>query len=294
MNLSEALLLARGGLPLAEAEQLALAFAQRAMLGRIKRSDLYLRGDEELNSLEAVNALAWLESAVQRRKEGEPLQYIVGSVQFLENEYQVNSSVLIPRPETEGLVLCAQKRIGDCRAGFEIGLGGGVISIELLCRYPSLRMWASEISRDAQELAKQNAKNILENKSDERLTVLTPLSSDEVVEPIEREAIVSDIDFLIMNPPYLKNIPEEVEDAVRKTEPVQALFAPPQDLLWFYRKTAVLATGSRFCPKMLFAEVPHERADEIAELYQNSGRVCDVTLHADLAGRSRVLEVIYG
>jgi release factor glutamine methyltransferase len=267
---------APGGVVTAEAEILLAAAWGRTGRPELPRMGIYSKATESLPP--EVGAIA--DRLARERAAGIPLQYVTGTQTFLEHVYEVNPSVLIPRPETEGLVLAASEVVSGARLGFEIGLGSGIISIELLSRFPDLEMKATELSAGARELAARNARRIL-GAGASRLGIVAVSDRRAVCEPFGGKA-----DFLISNPPYLSQS-EEADDDVRDYEPSEALWAPDEDPLFFYRAMAGSARQVLSPEAPIFAELPHERAGEIGRVFSSEG--WDVTIKKDLAGRDRVL-----
>jgi release factor glutamine methyltransferase len=174
--------------------------------------------------------------------------------------------------------------------GIEIGIGSGVISVELLAEFPKLTMIASEFSQIAQSCARENAARILggDAKIEHRLKLLTPKNSLEVFEPFSSSLAQERSDFLITNPPYLvATSDEEVDLEVKDHEPHLALFSPPQDSVYFYRKLAEGAVHFLKPSGYLFAELPHERSNVIVDLFNEYNWETEIRL--DLTGRERVL-----
>lgn len=272
---------ARGGIE-SETEQLVIG-AYRKATGRgrtFSRDDLYVRVTEPFPREAGEQLMTW----AQARSRGEPLQYLLGYQTFLHHEYEVNPSVLIPRPETEVLVFEVmqwfKRQVRQPEIGFEVGVGSGCISIELLKLFPGLRIFASEVSEKALETATRNAMKILGNL--DRLDLRMAQKAEDVLEPFPGDPLA---DFIVSNPPYLIDETEMDED-VRQYEPSLALLAPAGDPLYFYRKI-VQDSAQYLKPKgMIFFECPHERIDEIAELFNSDW---SVDLIPDLNGRKRVL-----
>lgn len=255
---------------------------------------------------------------------GEPIQYVIGRAPFFSHLYKVNPSVLIPRPESEILVEAVSKWIMQQNAkgmfqsqgnneilGCELGTGSGCLSIELLNRFPNLKMVGTEIDLSAIEIGIHNAQSVLGPNASLRL-ILMKGSSDSPMKPFDEcmlnkvqrhvqsevqleghsekqsknQSIKSRYDFFISNPPYLK-FNSEAEVNVLKYEPHLALFAPEQDLLFYYRKALEWMKQSAFAPSYGFFEIPHERANEIALLATQIGLQNKISL--DLTSRPRVL-----
>lgn len=275
-----------------ESEQLVIgAFRQATGRGRtFGRNDLYVRVMDVFPK-EAGEKLVVM---ANRRAHGEPLQYLLGYQYFLNHEYEVDTSVLIPRPETEILVYetmqTFKRQIEQPTSGIEIGVGSGCISIELLKLFPGLFMVATELSEGAMAIANRNADKIL-GKDSQRLRVFLSKTQDEVFEPLERNSEVLGrsirvpVDFIVSNPPYLAS-KSEVDEDVLNHEPGTALFAPEGDPLYFYRKIVEGAEAFLRPNGFLFFECPHERIDGIARLFGKDWRI---EQFKDLTGRPRVI-----
>jgi release factor glutamine methyltransferase len=237
--------------------------------------------DEEV--VEAFLALA------AQRGSGTPLQYLTGWQGFYHHDYAVRSGVLIPRPETEQLLeqsLAWVRERFSSGWGLEIGLGSGVLSIELLALFPQLRMQASEFSEVASICAQENAQRILGDTS-QRLRCVRPSSLKEVWAPFEDR--LEKADFLISNPPYLNRLfqEQEAEPEVLNYEPSEALFPEHEDCLFFYRSIAERVLEFLRPDGMIFLEIAHERADETCKLFE----AWKTQIFCDLNRRRRVLVV---
>jgi release factor glutamine methyltransferase len=223
------------------------------------------------------------------RAEGIPLQYILGKAAFIDDIFSVKKGVFIPRPETELLVSIAQEDIeGLFKAdscGMEVGLGSGVISLSLLRFFPKLQMVASEWLDVAAEVAMNNAKEL---KVESRLKILRPKSRSDVLDSFKLEVIERKrrFDFLISNPPYVSKTDLISEDVLRY-EPHEALFPEGESPTYFYDIFAKEARELITSTGKLYLEVPHQRAELIAQSFSGHGWGC--SLHLDLTGRQRFL-----
>ncbi|MGH7507167.1 MAG: N5-glutamine methyltransferase family protein, partial [Longimicrobiales bacterium] len=124
---------------------------------RVRRLDLYLQHDRPIESSE----LEAFRTSVRRRLRREPLQYIVGETRFRGLTLRVDRRVLIPRPETEllaGEVLAWAKARGGDLVGLDVGTGSGALALALLAEGNFDRMVATDVSRDALEVAAANAR----------------------------------------------------------------------------------------------------------------------------------------
>ena len=166
-----------------------------------------------------------LEEAIKRLEAGEPVQYIVGDVDFYGNIIKVNKNVLIPRRETEELV---EKTIEYIKKLFpnknismlDIGTGSGCIPITLKKHFPNNNISAVDISEDALKVAVDNS-----------------LSNNVNINFIQSnlfENVSGKYHCIISNPPYIKE-DEEIMDIVKNNEPHLALYAPNEGL-YFYEE----------------------------------------------------------
>jgi release factor glutamine methyltransferase len=276
------------GVVTSEAEALVQAAFLKAGLSRISRHDLYTRGTETCPEAVALE----LERMAKERASGRPLQYVTGEQVFLDHVYLVTPDVLIPRPETEALVIEAIRDLAlqsrEPVLGLEVGLGSGIISIELLSRFQGLQMIATDASEPALAVATKNARAIL-GPSSRRLQPLLVSDRNLVCEPLVLRlggGMSPRADFLISNPPYLVG-PNEAEEQVSKFEPALALWSPAADPTYFYQAIARESKGILADGAPVFVEIPHERAREIRSVFTAQG--WDVTIKPDLSGRERVL-----
>jgi release factor glutamine methyltransferase len=210
----------------------------------------------------------------------------------LDHIYQVGPEVLVPRPETELLCVTAiqalKKNSCPLQLGLEIGVGSGILSIELLDRFPHLSMVASELNACAMERAHSNAIRILgpDIARSGRFSLVQAKTSHEVLEPLQRILFNRKADFLISNPPYLME-GDFIEAGVLNYEPRAALFAPPEDSLFFYRRIEEHADRVLKQNGMLFLEISNERAHSIERLFD--AKKWEITVYPDLNGLERIL-----
>lgn len=193
-------------------------------LANLEAHDLYMEMDQEMDS----DLMKRYEEGIKRMLSGEPLGHVLGFEWFYGYQFKVNEYVLIPRPETEELVANILAGYDEFFADSEdvtavdIGTGSGAIAIAVKKEEPSISMMATDISKEAIQVANQNA---LANDA------AVPFLVGDMLEPlIERDLKV---DILISNPPYIPK-DEEMEATVVDHEPHVALFGG-EDGLKFYR-----------------------------------------------------------
>jgi release factor glutamine methyltransferase len=121
---------------------------------KMSRLELYLEFETQLNETE----LATLRELVKRRGQGEPLQHLLGTVEFCGQTFLIDKRALVPRPETEELVELLQSKIQNPKSKMiDVGTGSGVIALSLAKQFPEAKILAVDISEEALALAKENA-----------------------------------------------------------------------------------------------------------------------------------------
>jgi release factor glutamine methyltransferase len=179
------------------------------VLGR-KRIELYLDFERELTETE----LRPLRGLVKRRNEGEPLQHLLGTVEFSGLTFLCDKRAMIPRPETEQLVEFVESKIENRESRIvDVGTGSGVIALSLAAKFPEAKILAVDVSDDALELARENAARL--NLSD-RVGFL----KSRLLENVEGA-----FDLIIANLPYISTQDRHTLSREVLRDPEVALFA---------------------------------------------------------------------
>jgi len=212
---------------------------------------------------------------LERRRKGEPIQYITGETEFYGLPFRVTPDVLIPRPETEHLV----EKVLKIATAFErprildIGTGSGAIPTALAYNLPQAQVTASEISASALSLAEQNAS---------RNRVVIRFLQGDLLAPVDGETF----DIIVSNPPY---VPATDRDSlsveVRDHEPALALFA--DDGLSIYRRLIPQAFAALVPGGFIALEIGYGQQPAIHTLLENAG-FTDIQFTPDLQGIPRV------
>ena len=220
-----------------------------------------------------------LEEGLKQLKKGLPVQYIVGNVNFYGYEFKVNKNVLIPRFETELLV---QKTIDYINEYFnkkvkilDIGTGSGVIAITLAKKLNS-SVSASDISKEALLVAKENAKN---NGVD--INFIHSNLFDNINDKY---------DVIISNPPYI-SYDEEIEEKVKNNEPHLALYAKNKGL-YFYEEILKQARNYLNEKNILAFEIGERQGTTLIEIAHIYFPKAIIKVEKDFPGKDRYLFII--
>lgn len=240
------------------------------------RIDLYLNHDQPLQSQE----LARFKQLIQRRIQREPVAYIIGIKEFWSLDFKVTPDVLIPRPETEGLVEAALRHLpGDEIQALELGCGSGAISIALAHERPNWSYLALDISEKAIGIARSNAQMHLPKDS---IGFMVGHWFDAIgYQKVGYELIVS-------NPPYIpKDHLPVLEAEIRRYEPLKALDGG-RDGLSSIRQ--IVQNAPRYLKPggLLLIEIGHDQGAEVAALGRETGAYDHIFVEKDFAGHDRI------
>ena len=229
-----------------------------------------------------------LNEQVERLKNNEPLQYITKKAHFYGLELEVSPAVLIPRLETEELVHQVLKdfvqKKHDQQTFLEVGTGSGCISIALAKHLPNFDFIAIDISKEALEIAKKNAKK--NNIVNIEFLEVDFLDKDAVSKAFS----LKNINHLVSNPPYIRiSEKTEMKNNVLDYEPHLALFVEEQNPLIFYKALInFFVNQMKFNTRFLYAEINQYLADETKELFR-SFEVENCVVFKDLQENSRFI-----
>jgi len=177
---------------------------------RRKRIELYLDFERELTETE----LRPLRDLVKRRSEGEPLQHLLGTVEFCRLTFLCDKRAMVPRPETEELVEFLKSEIQNSKSEIvDVGTGSGVIALSLAAEFPEARILAVDVSDDALALAQENAITL-------DLSSRVQFLKSRLLENIEGA-----FDLIVANLPYISTLDRQTLSREVLHDPEIALFA---------------------------------------------------------------------
>jgi release factor glutamine methyltransferase len=255
------------------------------LLGHIlnlKRTGLYLNSQQVLSPEKEET----LERLIKERLSGKPLQYILGEVEFYGIKFKIDHRALIPRPETEILVLKVlehfkkEKRDSEHLKIVDIGTGSGNIAIALACNLENSFIYATDLSSDALSLAVENAKI---NQVEKRIEFLY----GDLLNPLQGRNLEGKIDAIVSNPPYVQKEEKELlQKEVRDFEPEIALFAEER----IYQK--IIVQSRDYLKKgegVLTLETGYNQAQKVRNMLEVKGDYTSIEIIKDLAGFERVV-----
>jgi len=233
--------------------------------------------------------IAHLDAMIARRQAGEPLQYVLGRWQFRRLDLMVDRRVLIPRPETEwvteaALEIAAQQSVQNGPGPItvvDLGTGSGAIGLSLAAELPvgSVRIWMSDVSGAALDVARANAAGI--GRAAATVTIVE--GSWFAALPAQ---LMGAIDLIVANPPYIADGDPQVAADVREWEPHLALYSGNDGLDDI--RTIVSGAAHWLRPGgVLVFEIGADQGQAVLELLEGVGLV-DTEIRPDLAGRDRI------
>ncbi len=253
-----------------EAELIVAHILQKA------RHELYTHAQELVTPAEHAQICA----LVERRCQGEPLQYLLGYTEFHGCYLRLTSAVLIPRPETEELVELILARYSNPPTDvLDLGTGSGAISIALARAWPKSSFIAVDISSEAMALAQENA---VRNGVAERISFLR---SDWF------SAISGEFDLIVSNPPYVRT--EYLERAPRELhyEPRAALDGGPEGLDALTQ--IIRESPAHLRPSgALYLEIGSDQGSRVRELLQQTNAFIEIEIAKDLTGQERFVRAV--
>jgi release factor glutamine methyltransferase len=250
----------------------------------LSREGLYMNLQDQLKEEEKEA----LERLIQRRISGEPLQYILEYQEFWSMGLKVDTRVLIPRPETEllveqSLLILSETRFKRTPFVLEIGTGSGAIAMAIAKERKDAFLVATDLSRDALLLAKENARSVGVQHQIEFV-------NGDLFEPFRVLKKKGPFDLILSNPPYInrheiRTLAKEVKDY----EPIMALDGG-EDGLEFYRRIVSQAHLYLRREGWLLVEVGQGQSLRVSKLMEEGGHFLNPECVPDLSGIERVLK----
>ena len=228
----------------------------------------YILSDEDISSFEKI---------IVDIKKNIPIQYVLGETHFYNLKFNVNSSTLIPRPETEELVRYILSH--NFSSVLDIGTGSGCIAISI-AKNSNASIDAIDNSKEALEIAKSNA-------------ILNSVDVNFMFNDVFEFSVTKKYDLIVSNPPYVLNSEKKyMHQNVIDYEPHNALFVEDSNPLIFYEKIALIASKNLNSNGLLFFEINEKFGEQIIDLLLKLNFV-DIELKKDINGRDRIIKSVF-
>ena len=248
------------------------------------RANLYTNPDKLINDSDFCK----YNELIDKRANHVPLQYITKRVEFMSLDFVVDERVLIPRPETEILVETVLNKAdkkqyhGRRITIIDIGTGSANIAVSLAKTLSDVKIYASDISRDALTVAN---KNIQRHDVANKIDLLYGNIFEAFCDYVEK----GQVDFIVSNPPYVSETESKnLEPELRDHEPLLALVAD-EDGLCFYKQIIKDATDWIKPGGYLVIEIGETQANSILKLMQNELHYDEIEIINDLQGKERII-----
>jgi release factor glutamine methyltransferase len=241
-----------------------------------KRIELYLEFERDL----AEDELAPLRELVRRRGQSDPLQHLLGTVEFCGRTFLCDKRALVPRPETEDLVELLKSEVRDQKSKIlDVGTGSGVIALSLATRFPEAEVVGSDISEEALSLARENAARL-------------GIGRVQFVQSDLLQNISGDFDLIVANLPYIATVDGSTLSREVLHDPEVALFAGEagDELI---RELIAAAPARLRANGMLTLEIGIDQADTLTALLSEKN-YHDISAKNDYSGVTRFLFARYG
>lgn len=259
---------------------------------RTDRNTLLVHGDRAVSGEEYENYVNY----IFRRESRVPLQYIIGTQEFMGLEFYVNQNVLIPRQDTEILVEEALQHLHDGMRILDMCTGSGCILLSLLYYSNDCAGLGVDISEQALQVAKRNADKLQERKQKEQGCRLQVdfLQSDlfEQLAGKRGQGFLEPFEMMVSNPPYIRHDAiDALMPEIKGHEPLLALDGK-EDGLFFYRRIVSLAGLYLSGGGELFLEIGCEQGRAVKDMMEAAG-FDQVKIIKDYAGLDRVVRGIW-
>ncbi len=240
--------------------------------GAISRNDILVEPNMEVQIYD-------LDAVIAQLKSWQPVQYIIGSAEFMDMELAVSESVLIPRPETEELVMWVAEDAASGSRILDVGTGSGCIAIGVARSVAGARVSAIDISDAALDVARRNGAKYAPEVEFLRGDALADFD----------KLFTEKFDAVVSNPPYIpsKDI-AMMRPNVVDYEPHLALFVPDDDPLLFYRAIARTSRALLHADGRLYFEIYESLVAEMCEMLRAEGYV-DIAVREDFRGKPRMI-----
>jgi len=241
---------------------------------KLKLTKTEILANKEIMSVDPSS----FDSFIEQINSNKPIQYVLGEASFYGRSFTVNSSVLIPRPETELLIheIVSHYKSKASKI-LDIATGSGCIAISLALEIGHSTVHATDVSKSAIEVARQNANAV---------GAVVILHEHNI---LKEKISFGQFDLIVSNPPYISQQEKEtMKSNVLDHEPHLALFAPPEDPLAFYKSIASKSKKALLPGGSVWVEINEHFGDEVARIF-NEESYHTIRVIKDLDQKDRIV-----
>ncbi len=225
---------------------------------------------------------------LKRRMKREPLQYVLGEIEFYGLPFKCDKRAMVPRPETETLVAAARDAIRTLEVRpviADLGTGTGIIAVALACALPNARVYATDVSAEALALARENVQR---QGLAARVTLLPP---GQYLEPLDSSGVAGEVEVVVANPPYVETAQlDQLQPEISQFEPRIALDGGGDGLDFYRHLLPQCSALPRLC--LLVLEVGQGQAEAVASIIRRQFPSGQLQVIPDLAHIERVVLAI--
>lgn len=262
-------------------EALKLDVPKQIIEFALKEVNNFSNLDLTKNYDEEIKDYFLFKDAINRYIKGEMIEYVFEKTYFLSLPFKVNKSVLIPRQETEQLVLLVVKKIKEIFVNKQITIadvctGSGCIGLSIAKSLPLNKYYLTDISKDALKVAKENANSLLEKDTDIHFLL------GDMLKPLDGKQV----DVIVCNPPYIEDV-KSIDKRTWREEPHLALLATPST--YFYEEVFKNYKSVTNEKCLLAFEIGEEMENELTNLIEKYCPNCSYDFVKDIYNKTRFL-----
>lgn len=243
----------------------------------LSKTDIHINHGKEVPEYNIVK----INVIISELKEYKPIQYILGETEFYGCNIKINQNSLIPRPETEEIVRWILDETGgnSCKI-IDIGTGSGCIAVALAKNNISAKVFASDYSEEALNVARRNAGINNTEITFFNFNINFPETSD----------ILDVYDIIVSNPPYVtESEKRQMKENVLKYEPNDALFVPDSDPLIFFKAILQFAQSKLQSGGNIFFEINERFGKQMIQLLEKFN-YHHIILRKDINNKDRMIK----
>lgn len=219
--------------------------------------------------------ISWIK---EHAETGKPIEHFTNEAEFYDRSFYVDNRVLIPRPETEELIVALLNEVKNPKTVVDLGTGSGIIAITLKKEWPEAKVYASDLSEEALSVAHINS---------QKLSADVQFEEGDFLKPFINEGIAPDV--VVSNPPYIPYAEKEhLSETVSFHDPAQALFAKNEGLAAYETIINQVMQLPRN-PQLTAFEIGFDQGETVPNLIKKFDPNAKVKVIQDINGKDRII-----